>query len=508
MPGLAPAAQQRQAVDLRQAEVEDDRVVPLGLREKVGAFAVARRSRPRSRRRRARPPAARPATLRLRRPAPARLYPIAPAAERFLNGTLTDRSAATTYTPAMAKTSGGLVVDSGRDRDRRGARRRPLLVRLRHDSRDARRSRPARRTVTRDFLQALRMVRRTPLVAAVIVISLGIGIGVNTTVFSWLQALVVHPLPGVAGSASLQFVEPKTDTGGYPGVSWREYQDLALRLTSFEDLFAITHGPALRRRCGDRRTHVRRARLGKLLPRPPPPTGGGPVLPRRRGRAARRRSRRGHLARLLAIAFQRAPDAIGRTLRVNDRDLTVIGVAPKGFQGTVLGLSFDLWMPATIAPVIFAGSRELEDRVDSRLRRDGPLRAQASARRGIDADAVAAMRELAAAYPETNGNLTAEVLSFWRALRGPQRCSDQRRGLSPGGDAAVAARRLRQHGEPGAGARDVRRREVGVRLALGARPARILRLLLIENVVARHARCRLGHAAGRLGDAGAPRACR
>ena len=51
-----------------------------------------------------------------------------------------------------------------------------------------------------------------------------------------------------------------------------------------------------------------------------------------------------------------------RVARVNDRELAIIGVVPPRFQGTVLGLQFDMWAPATLAPVLFGGSRELEDR--------------------------------------------------------------------------------------------------------------------------------------------------
>ena len=52
----------------------------------------------------------------------------------------------------------------------------------------------------------------------------------------------------------------------------------------------------------------------------------------------------------------------GQTIRVNDRDLAVVGVAPQGFQGTTLGLDFSLWVPATMAPALLAGSPELETR--------------------------------------------------------------------------------------------------------------------------------------------------
>ncbi len=57
-----------------------------------------------------------------------------------------------------------------------------------------------------------------------------------------------------------------------------------------------------------------------------------------------------------------AVDVAGRTLRVNDRQLIVVGVAPERFHGTVIALAFDLWLPATLAPEILAGSRELDDR--------------------------------------------------------------------------------------------------------------------------------------------------
>ena len=55
--------------------------------------------------------------------------------------------------------------------------------------------------------QAFRTIARMPGLAAVVVISLGVGIGVNTAVFSWIQALVLKPIPGVDGSASFYNVE-------------------------------------------------------------------------------------------------------------------------------------------------------------------------------------------------------------------------------------------------------------------------------------------------------------
>src|SRR5260370_31821016 len=58
-------------------------------------------------------------------------------------------------------------------------------------------------SLSSDVRHAWRMILKMPLTAAVVVGSLGVGIGVNATVFSWIQAVVFDPLPGVSGSGSL-----------------------------------------------------------------------------------------------------------------------------------------------------------------------------------------------------------------------------------------------------------------------------------------------------------------
>src|SRR2546430_3778166 len=94
-----------------------------------------------------------------------------------------------------------------------------------------------------DLSHAWRAIARMPMLAAVVVVSLGVGIGVNTAVFSWVQAVVLRPLPGVADAGGFLLVEPRADTGSYPGVSWREYADLRERLRSFVDLLTFRMVP-------------------------------------------------------------------------------------------------------------------------------------------------------------------------------------------------------------------------------------------------------------------------
>src|ERR1700680_226494 len=71
-----------------------------------------------------------------------------------------------------------------------------------------------------DLRNAGRTICRMPGLAVVIIVSLAIGIGVNTTILSWIQMILFQPLPGVSGASNFLLVEPRTETGGYSGASW------------------------------------------------------------------------------------------------------------------------------------------------------------------------------------------------------------------------------------------------------------------------------------------------
>ncbi|HEX6976191.1 MAG TPA: ABC transporter permease [Vicinamibacterales bacterium] len=348
-----------------------------------------------------------------------------------------------------------------------------------------------------DLKHAIRAIARMPLVAAVVVASLAIGIGVNTVVFSWIQAVVFKPLPGVPDATSYYSVEPRTDAGAYAGVAWPEYNDLRERLTTFDRLIAFRMTPAYVGETGRaERAYALlvsgnyfdalglRPALGRFLaPGEAAHPGGAPVV-------------------VVSHDYWQnklgARNIAGQVLRVNGRDVAVIGVAPRGFQGTTLGLSFDLWFPATLAPEILPGSRELTDRgsrgysVLGRLR-PGVSRAQAQA----DVDVM--MRQLSQAYPDTNATLRGEVLAFSEAPRGPQRFLPMALGFL---QAAMLLLLLTVCGNTAnlvLARASVRQREIGVRLALGARPSRVVRLLITENVVLGLAGAALGVAVAMWG---------
>jgi predicted permease len=329
---------------------------------------------------------------------------------------------------------------------------------------------------------AFRTISRMPGLAAVVVLSLGVGIGLNTAVFSWLQAIVLEPIPGVDRSGSYYHVEPKADTGTYPGMSWPEYRDLIPRVHAIDELIAFRMAPL---NVGEA---SRTERTYALLV-------SGNYFPALGLRPAAGRFIRPDEADVAGAAsvvvmshdywhtrFGGDPAAIGRTLLVNDNQLTIVGVAPENFQGTIMGLQFDLWVPATLAPVLFAGSTELEARGQRGYTAIGRLHDEATEPQAA-AELSGAMRELAASFPETNGRISGELRPFWKAARGPQMMFVMALGVLQGVMLLVLLAVCGNTANLVLARASTRYKEVGVRLALGAGPGSVIKLLLVENLV-------------------------
>jgi len=331
-----------------------------------------------------------------------------------------------------------------------------------------------------DLHQAWRTLWNMPLTAAVVLLSLGVGIGANTTIFSWIQAVILQPLPAVPRSGSYQSIEARTDTGTYPGLSWSEYKDVCDRVPSFRGLLAFRMVPFYVGELGAaERTYGLlisgnyfpllglKPALGRFIrPEDVSSAGREPVVVISHGYWQTR--------------FGGSLNAVGQKIRVNNYLLTVVGVTPERFQGTVLGLDFSLWTPATLAPVLLSGSTELVDRSQRGYTVMGLLRPGES-HTAAQTQLNQAMQGFARSYPETNTNIRGEVLPFWRSPHGPQRMLATGLGVLQaimlllllavcGNTATLMLARA-----------TARQREIGVRLALGAGPWRVVSLLFTEN---------------------------
>jgi predicted permease len=243
-----------------------------------------------------------------------------------------------------------------------------------------------------DLRYAVRTLLRAPGFTAVAVLSLALGIGANTAVFGVMDALVLKPLP-VKDPERLAFVEPTTHS--YP-----TYRDLRDRNVTFSGLFAyrvapvgLGNGEATARVWG----YLASGNYFDVL-------GVEPVI----GRLFHAADDGAPGASAYAVLsyqcwrsrFNGDPTIAGRTIYLNNRPYTLLGVAPAGFHGTEQFYWPDVWVPMAMQPEIeqasWLESRGTRDCMVAGRLKDGVTPAQAEANlRAIAAD-------LARAYPDTD----------------------------------------------------------------------------------------------------------
>jgi len=346
----------------------------------------------------------------------------------------------------------------------------------------ARRGLPFIENLLGDLRNAGRSISRMPGLAAVIIVSLAIGIGVNTSIFSWIQLMLFQPMPAVSGAANFLLVEPRTETGGYAGASWLEYRDLQKQVSALRDIVASQIVPFnVGERGQTERTHGQLVSGNYFSALELKPAIGRFIRPEEAERPG--------TEPVVVISydywqtrFRGAPEALGQELRVNERDLIVIGVAPREFQGTMVPLKFELWVPATMAPALLGGTRDLEDRTIRAFSLIGMLKPGAM-RQEAQAELSTAMAQLARDYPEASAGIGGEILTFWKAPRGPQRMLISGLAVLQGVMLLLLLAVCGNTANLMLARGSTRQREMAVRVALGAGHWRIVSLVLSENML-------------------------
>jgi hypothetical protein len=194
-----------------------------------------------------------------------------------------------------------------------------------------------------DLRYALRVSAKSPGFTLVAVATLAVGIAANTTVFSWIDAVLLRPLPGVARQQELAAFETLTPNGEFLTTSYADYRDYRDHLTLLAGL-AIAGPRALSLGQED---HAERV-WGELVSGNYfAVLGVKPAIGRVFSPAEYGDKQGGYPVAVISYGlwkrrFNGERSVIGQTVRVNRQQLTIVGVAPEQFRGTIPGLSFEI----------------------------------------------------------------------------------------------------------------------------------------------------------------------
>ncbi|HEY2017162.1 MAG TPA: ABC transporter permease [Bryobacteraceae bacterium] len=343
------------------------------------------------------------------------------------------------------------------------------------------------RNLLQDLRFGLRVLSGSPAFAAVAVLTLGLGISCTTTVFSWIDTMLLHPYPGTSRSEELVSVEMITAgaPNGGTSISWPDYRD-------YRDHLQALSGITVHRQVAFTLGDAQPARLswGELV------SGNffdvmgvKPLL----GRVFTREENGDALgaypvtvisASLWRNYFHSDRNIAGKTIRVNRHSLTVAGVVPDEFRGTSPIMQYDLWVPVTMGATLGL----TQDSMFRERGYRGMLSAIGRLRTGVSipqarAEAMALAATIAAANPKTNRAVSATILPTWEEHNGVNEYLRAPLGILLAVSfvvllivcANVANLLL---------ARSVgRQREFGIRFALGAGRFRVALQVLTETLV-------------------------
>ena len=211
-------------------------------------------------------------------------------------------------------------------------------------------------TVWLDVKYGTRLLFKNPGFTLVAVLTLALGLGANTTIFSWLNSILINPIPrcprprGSGRRRSRQSPTFRVSSFSYPDFLDYRRQNTVFQGLAIHDFATVSLG-------GEANpeqiyAEVVSANFFDVL--------GVKALNGRTFLAEEDTGFGDHPVLVISYPlwqrrFGGDPDVVGKTVPVNRLPYTIVGVAPRGFQGGEIALSFDAWIPLTMYSQVIGG---------------------------------------------------------------------------------------------------------------------------------------------------------
>ena len=266
-----------------------------------------------------------------------------------------------------------------------------------------------------DLKYGVRVLVKSPGFTIIAILTLALGIGANSTIFSWINSTVLNPIPGVSNTS--QLAELAAGKEGDPSaISYPDYVDLRDHNRSLENLLGFSLWPM--DLTGNNKPqfvwgdlvsanyfdtlHVHPFLGRTFLPSEGVRPGGAPVVVLGYG--------------LWQTHFGGDRSIVDKSIQINKHPFTVVGIAPPGFMGTQTGTRAQLWIPMVMVQQ-FVNENEnfLQNRGTTWMMAIGRMK-PGVARLQAQTDLSNLYEQLAKEYPDSHRSVrTATLYPMWRA---------------------------------------------------------------------------------------------